>query len=80
MFHIFGYFILGMLFALYVNPILTTLVEVILTYLEVLKGKASLNLSQLNVEIQKTAEIDDIKQPVIGFAIPEEEYYEEDED
>lgn len=69
-----------MLFASYVNPILTTLVEVILTYLEVLKGKASLSLSKLNVEIQKATEIDDVKQPVIGFAIPEEEYYEEDED
>ena len=78
-FTIFWYFILGMTFSLYLNPILTSLVEVAMAYLELIKGKISLKLSTINTEIQKATDIEDDHR-VIGFAIPSENDYEEDEE
>ena len=78
-FTIFWYFILGMIFSLYLNPILTSLVEVVMAYLELIKGKISLKLSAINTEVQKAADIEGHLQ-VIGFAIPTENDYEEDEE
>lgn len=68
-----------MIFSLYLNPILTSLVEVVMAYLELIKGKISLKLSAINTEVQKAADIEDDLQ-VIGFAIPSENDYEEDEE
>lgn len=68
-----------MTFSLYLNPILTSLVEVVMAYLELIKGKISLKLSTINTEIQKATDVEDDCR-VIGFAIPNENDYEEDEE
>ena len=80
MIHIFLYFLLGMLTVSYVFPILDKIEEVVLTYLEMVKGIITVKITQLKCQIEKLQESDD-ESPVkiIGFVAPEEED-DEDED
>ena len=79
------YFVLGMIFLLVVEPILDTIVETIQTAFEALKAKISVYILHKNVEISKlNAEIQGYEEPqetqAIGFALPQEEYYDDEED
>lgn len=78
-------FILGMIFLLVVEPILDTIVETIQTAFEAIKAKISVYILHKNVEISKlNAEIQGYEEPqetqAIGFALPQEEYYDDDEE
>ena len=79
------YFVLGMIFLLVVEPILDTITGTIQTIFEAIKAKISVYILHKNVEISKlNAEIQGYEEPqetqAIGFALPEEEYYYDDED
>ena len=79
------YFVLGMIFLLVVEPILDTITGTIQTVFEAIKAKISVYILHKNVEISKlNAEIQGYEEPqetqAIGFALPEEEYYYDDED
>lgn len=81
----FIFFILGIFFVSYVLPILDSVSAIILSALENIKGKLAITTQKLNNELTKLSkevEPDEYQQThVIGFQIPsEEEYYEEDED
>ena len=78
-------FVLGMIFLLVVEPILDAIVETIQTVFEALKAKISVYILHKNVEISKlNAEIQEYEEPqetqAIGFALPQEEYYDDDEE
>ena len=78
-------FILGMIFLLVVEPILDTIVETIQTVFEAIKAKINVYILHKNVEISKlNAEIQGYEEPqetqAIGFALPQEEYYDDDEE
>ena len=79
------YFVLGMIFLLVVEPILDTTVETIQTVFEAIKAKISVYILHKNVEISKlNAEIQGYEEPqetqAIGFALPQEEYYDDEEE
>lgn len=79
------YFVLGMIFLLVVEPILDVIVETIQTVFEAIKAKISVYILHKNVEISKlNAEIQGYEEPqetqAIGFALPQEEYYDDDEE
>lgn len=76
------YFILGVLFIELGLPIIEAVSVVIVTGLEVLKGRLNLTISKYNVQIQKLgAELDksDSSHP-IGFILPTIDEEEEEED
>ena len=78
-------FVLGMIFLLVVEPILDAIVETIQTAFEALKAKISVYILHKNVEISKlNAEIQGYEEPqetqAIGFALPQEEYYDDEEE
>lgn len=67
------YFIAGMLFATIIGPLLDALLSVIMTGLEVIKGKWTLKITEYNYQIQNIGE-EPIKTPnLIGFSAPIEE-------
>lgn len=81
------YFILGILFIEVAIPIIESFVSLILSWIEVAKGKASLIIAKLSADIQKiqkeNALLDDTTvHRVIGFTLPDsaEDYEEEEED
>lgn len=81
------YFILGILFVEVAIPVIESFVSLILTWIEVAKGKASLTITKLSADIQKiqkeSAVSEDTVAPrVIGFTLPDttEDYEEEEED
>ena len=79
------YFVLGMIFLLVVEPILDTITSTIQTAFEALKAKISVYILHKNVEISKlNAEIQGYEEPqetqAIGFALPQEEYYDDEEE
>lgn len=76
----FLYFILGILFIEVVIPIVEALVNLILTWIEVVKGKSSFTIAQLSADIAKINEPEKQPQRAIGFVIPSDENYEEEED
>ena len=73
MIHIFWYFLLGMLTVSYIFPIMDKLVELILTFLEMVKGLITVKITAINCQIAKLQESDD-ESPVriVGFVAPEE--------
>ena len=78
-------FVLGMIFLLVAEPILDTIVETIQTAFEAIKAKISVYILHKNVEISKlNAEIQGYEEPqetqAIGFALPQEEYYDDEEE
>ena len=77
------YFILGVIFVLFVSPVVEELCGVVLTGLEVIKGKWTLKITKINSQIRKISleYTDEPHQHQIGFVIPSgEEYYEDDDD
>ena len=79
------YFVLGMIILLVVEPILDTIVDTIQTVFEALKAKISVYILHKNVEISKlNAEIQGYEEPqetqAIGFALPQEDYYDDEEE
>ena len=74
MIHIFWYFLLGMITVSYILPVADKLVEVILTYLEMVKGKITVKITELKCQITKLQDSMDepISQNPIGFVAPEE--------
>ena len=73
----FIFFILGVAFTQYIAPLLNSLVEIILTKLEVIKGKYALQATETTLKIEKLVndnEESGPQQPAIGFQyVPEEE-------
>ena len=73
----FLFFMLGVFFTQYVAPLLNSLIEIILTKLEITKGKYALQATELNIQAEKLIsdnEESGPQQPAIGFQyIPEEE-------
>ena len=79
------YFILGILFVEVAIPVIESFVSLILTWIEVAKGKASLTITKLSADIQTiqkdSTQSDEVAHRVIGFALPgSTEDYEEEED
>ena len=83
---LFFFFILGILLIEAGIPILEYLVSLILSWIEVAKGKASLKISQLSLEaakLKKKALEDyevDIKKNVIGFVLPEDDENDQEDE
>lgn len=81
------YFILGILFVEVATPVIESLVSLILTWIEVAEGKASLAITKLSADIQKIQKENALSDDttvhrVIGFTLPDsaEDYEEEEED
>ena len=81
------YFILGILFVEVATPVIESLVSLILTWIEVAEGKASLAITKLSADIQKIQKENALSDDttvhhVIGFTLPDsaEDYEEEAED
>lgn len=81
------YFILGILFVEIATPVIESLVSLILTWIEVAEGKASLAITKLSADIQKIQKENALSDDttvhhVIGFTLPDsaEDYEEEEED
>lgn len=78
------YFILGVLFIEVGIPIVEAIVTLILTWIEVVKGSASLKITKMSADItkiQEGLEEDKTPKPRIGFQVPvAEEIYEEEEE
>ena len=74
-------FIAGMIFATVIAPILDSLTTVIMTGLEIIKGKWTLKVAEYNCQIQKMGLEPEEGSRVIGFVVPteEDEYGEEDD-
>lgn len=72
----FQYFILGILFVQIILPILDGLASALITWLEVLKGVATVKITAMNEQIQKMG-LPETSTHVIGFAVNNEE---EDDD
>ena len=83
----FLYFILGILFIEVAIPVVESFVSLILSWIEVAKGKASLIIAKLSADIQKIQKENALSDDttvhrVIGFTLPDstEDYEEEEED
>ena len=81
------YFILGILFVEIATPVIESLVSLILAWIEVAEGKASLAITKLSADIQKIQKENALSDDttvhhVIGFTLPDsaEDYEEEEED
>lgn len=74
---ILAYFIIGILFGVFIIPVLDSVVSAILTGIELIKGKWTVQITEYNYQIQKMGNEKSSSAQVIGFAIPTEE---EDED
>lgn len=78
------YFILGVLFIEVGIPIIEAIVTLILTWIKVAKGSASLKITKMSADITKIQEgLEEDKTPkrLIGFQVPvAEEIYEEEEE
>lgn len=76
---IFWYFILGMFFIEFIYPICESICTIILSYLERIKGKLTVDITKTNLKLQKMAEPPDSSTHVIGFSIDTDEEEEEDD-
>ena len=72
MIHIFWYFLFGMLTVGYISPLLDKILEVILTFLEMVKGKITVKITELNGQIKKLQDEEETPKNIIGFVAPEE--------
>lgn len=73
------YFVLGILFVEIILPILEQLSAVLVSWLEVVKGKATVHITRMNDEIQKMG-LPETSTHVIGFRIPQDDEEEEDDE
>ena len=75
------YFILGIIFIQWCVPIGDSLTELIVTVIEMLKGKLGLSITKSNVAIKKlTDDVTETEEHLIGFQIDPVEYEEEEEE
>lgn len=75
------FFILGIIFIELIIPVIEALTIVIVTALEVAKGKLNMIISNYNIRIQKMAEeLEPENTHAIGFVVQNNEPDEEEED
>lgn len=75
------YFLLGVLTYSFVIPIVEQIVSVLLTSLELVKGKLTLKITEVNCQIKKAQESEsESKTHAIGFCAPFYEEEDEEED
>lgn len=75
------FFILGIIFIELIIPVIEALTIVIVTALEVAKGKLNMIISNYNIRIQKMAEeLEPENTHAIGFIVQNNEPEEEEED
>lgn len=75
------FFILGIIFIELIIPVIEALTIVIVTALEVAKGKLNMIISNYNIRIQKMAEeLEPENTHTIGFVVQNNEPEEEEED
>lgn len=75
------FFILGIIFIELIIPVIEALTIVIVTALEVAKGKLNMIISNYNIRIQKMAEeLESENTHAIGFVVQNNEPEEEEED
>lgn len=72
-------FIFGIIFIAFLYPIGDSLVGLLTTFLELVKGKITLKIAEYNSQIEKLAAEQEIVTPIVGFAIPNTEEEEEDD-
>ena len=68
---------------MFIYPVADGLINLVLTYLEMKKGKYSLKINELNLEIQIMVNPEKEKSSIanqIGFVIPDENEEDVDED
>ena len=65
------YFIAGILFITVISPILDSLTALVISFLEVLKGKLAVKVSEYNYQISNIGEEPTMNK--IGFSAPIEE-------
>lgn len=64
------YFILGVIFVSFIQPLCDSILSLILTGIEALKAKISIKIAQYNEKIHKSQNLDDMRQ--IGFVCEED--------
>lgn len=69
-----------MLFASFLWPIIDALATLILSYLELIKGKISVKMALMQKEVQDTLTPEDPPKRPIGFCVPTVESEEDEED
>lgn len=75
------FFILGIIFIELIIPVIEALTIVIVTALEVAKGRLNMTISNYNIRIQKMAEeLEPENTHAIGFVVQNNEPEEEEED
>lgn len=67
-----------MIFIAFLYPIGDSLVSLILTFLELVKGKLTLKIAEYNSQIEKLVPDDATSKAAIGFTIPNTEEKEDD--
>ena len=74
------YFILGVIFAVFISPILDAFCSIILSWAESIKAKYGEIVNEANIRMSQAGTSDEPKQ-AIGFQLPDEvTYIEEEED
>ena len=76
----FLYFILGILFIEVVIPLIEAIVTLLLTVIEIFKGKCSLKISQISAEIQELTKEEEMPHRAIGFVVDSDDNYDEEEE
>ena len=72
-------YILGMITALVALPIIDEVVEIICSFLEILKGTSTKKVLKINKDIMDLQEqLEPVNTNCIGFEIPNTEYYDDD--
>lgn len=75
------YFILGILFISYILPIIEGLSSWLLAWLEAKKAAQSEIINQANIKMRKdAASAEEVPMRQIGFQLPDEEIYEEEDE
>lgn len=72
-------FIFGIIFIAFLYPIGDSLVSLLTTFLELVKGKLTLKIAEYNSQIEKLATDTKTSIHAVGFAIPNIEEEEDDE-
>ena len=73
-------YILGMITALVALPIVDEIVEIICSFLEILKGISTKKVLKINKKIEDLQmQLEPINTNCIGFKVPNQEEYEDDE-
>ena len=72
-------YILGMITTLVALPIINEVVEIICSFLEILKGISTKKVLRINKDIMDLQEqLEPVNTNCIGFEIPNTEYYDDD--